>query len=81
MSRYDYLISKEIEEKDYPFYAILMGAMRQADSVNLNRLKHVFPDTYKELVARYNAGGGYLEGEIPENEEVQNEGLQSTESV
>jgi len=32
MSRYDYEISKDI---DYPFYALIMAAMRKADSFNL----------------------------------------------
>jgi hypothetical protein len=42
------------------FYAIVMLAMRRADTDNLERLKTVFPEIHKELVARYNAPGGCL---------------------
>jgi len=46
-----------------PFYALLMAAMREADSMNIKKLKAAFPDTWTELKARYNAPGGRLEGE------------------
>jgi hypothetical protein len=63
MSLYDYKVSREIEAKDYPFYALIMAAMRQADDINLAWLKKGFPDIYSELKARYSAPGGLLTGE------------------
>ena len=60
MSRYDYEISKDI---DYPFYALIMAAMRKADSFNIVRLKTVYPKVWEELQARYDAPGGILPGE------------------
>ena len=63
MSYYDYKMSQKIEVKDYPFYAIIMGAMRKADDINLEKLMTAFPETYKDLKARYNAPGGFLPGD------------------
>lgn len=67
MSLYDYEQSKYIEKMQFPFYAIVMAAMRQADSDNLDRLKEAFPHVWKELQRRYNAPGG----ELPEDENAQ----------
>lgn len=63
MSLYDYLISKEIDARNPPFYAIIMAAARKADDENLLRLEIAFPEIIKELRLRYNAPGGILEGE------------------
>ena len=60
MSHYDYEASKQIAKADPPFYALVMAAMRKADSKNSARLKAAFPGTYDELQARYNAPGGHL---------------------
>jgi hypothetical protein len=60
MSHSDYEISKQIAADDPPFSALIMAAMRKADSRNLAWLKAAFPDTYDELQARYNAPGGLL---------------------
>jgi len=60
MSLYDYQKSLEIAGEDYPFYAILMAAIRQADSDNLELLKQAFPETFSELYARYHSPGGRL---------------------
>ena len=60
MSLYDYQKSLEIAGADYPFYAIVMAAMRQADTNNLRKLEQAFPDTFHELQARYHAPGGLL---------------------
>lgn len=60
MSYYDYNVSRSLADKDYPFDALIMAAMRKADSVNLFFLSDAFPETYKELRARYNAPGGFL---------------------
>jgi hypothetical protein len=45
------------------FYTLLMAAMREADTDNLNKLQRAFPEVLNELQARYNAPGGKLEGE------------------
>lgn len=43
MSLYDYRVSQEIASHDYPVDALVMAAMRKADSSNLERLKLGFP--------------------------------------
>lgn len=60
MSRYDYEISRTIHAEQYPFYALIMAAMRRADTPNLQALCMAFPDVWAELQARYNAPGGVL---------------------
>jgi hypothetical protein len=57
---YDYEVARAITAQDYPFYALIMAAMRRADSVNTLRLRHAFPEVWEELLARYNAPGGSL---------------------
>jgi len=68
MSHYDYEVSKHVSAADYPFYALIMAAMRQADTDNLDSLKEAFPLVHRELQARYNAPGGYLPGELSKEE-------------
>lgn len=63
--RYEYEASKRIALQDPPFYALLMAAMRLADTENLRRLRLGFEDVWQELHARYNAPGGVLPGEQP----------------
>jgi hypothetical protein len=63
MSHYDYLQSQEIATHDYPFYALLMAAMRQADSDNFRIFCDVWPEVVEEMRERYNAPGGLLDGE------------------
>lgn len=65
MSHFDYEKSKIITNLDFPFYAIIMAAMRQADTNNNNALHAAFPEVWEELSARYNAPDGYLPGEVP----------------
>lgn len=69
MSLYDYRESIKIASKEYGFYSLIMAAMRQADDNNLIALQTVFPHTWGELKLRYNAPGGYLEGENNENKQ------------
>ncbi len=57
---YDYEAGRRIEAEDYPFYALIQAAMRQADPDNLYKLRVGFPDEYQELQERYNAPGGQL---------------------
>lgn len=61
---YDYKMAGQIERIGYPFYSLIMAAMKQADTDNLKKLQDAFPDTWRELVARYNApNGGELESD------------------
>ena len=60
MSHYDYEESKVISGQGYSFYALIMAAMRQADTDNLSYLKHGWYGVWQELQTRYNAPGGYL---------------------
>ncbi len=60
MSHHDYEQSKYISMQDWPFYAIIMAAMRQADTNNLELLRFGWPNTYNELQERYNAPGGLI---------------------
>jgi hypothetical protein len=60
MTLYDYQKSKEI---DAPFYALIMAAMRKADSNNIEKLKSAFPELFAELQERYNAPCGIIDGD------------------
>lgn len=63
MSRYDYEVSKQIAAQDPPFDALIMAALRKADSTNADILQAAFPAVCKELVDRYEAPGGRLAGD------------------
>ena len=67
MSYYDYKMSQHIATENYPFYALIMAAMRDADTDNLEKLRKMFPETYDDLARRYNAPGGLLKGESDEH--------------
>ena len=71
MSYHEYMVSRKISAQDHPFYALIMSAMRQADSDNIKKLKFIFPSVYDELYERYHAPGGLLESERKEFEEAQ----------
>lgn len=63
MSFHDYQESHRVSTGDTPFYALIMAAMRRADTANLMLLREVWPGTWAELDARYNAPGGVLPGD------------------
>lgn len=63
MSLFDYEQSKVINREDYSFYALIMAAMRQADSDNIVKLMDAFPDVWSELRNRYNTPWGILPGD------------------
>jgi hypothetical protein len=63
MSLRNYQESLEIGRKDPSFYALIMAAMRKADTANTARLKAAWPDVFEELEYRYWSGGGLLPGE------------------
>jgi len=64
MSLYDYRESVSISSHDHPFYALIMAAMRQADSNNADILREAFPEVWDELQERYNAPGGLIGKEV-----------------
>ena len=66
MSLYDYKRSAYITAQNEPFYALLMACMRQADTDNTDKLRAAWPHIFAELEQRYNAPGGFLEGELKE---------------
>lgn len=70
MARYDYLQSRKLVENDPTFAALIMAAMRKADFLNSEKLKHAWPEIWKELHARYVAAGAWLPGEINDDGEV-----------
>lgn len=61
MSLYDYKASYRLGT--HPFYALIMAAMRQADSDNADRLRIAWPLVWDEFKARYHALDGVLPGE------------------
>lgn len=61
MSYYDY--KKSLELSGAPFYALIMAAMRQADTDNVRLLRMAWPAVWDELEQRYHAPGGLLPGE------------------
>ena len=60
MPLFDYQKSSDLASQDVPFDALIMAAMRKADTKNLIMLKYYWPDLWAELSARYNAPGGVL---------------------
>lgn len=60
MTIHDYMQSKEIGYNNPSFAALIMAAIRKADSTNIEKLKIAFPEIYDELQKRYNAPGGGL---------------------
>jgi len=64
MSWHDYRKSLELAANDVPFYALIMAAMRGADSDNESLLRAAWPEVWEELLRRYHAPGGVL----PEDE-------------
>lgn len=67
MSIYDYEKGLQLElfclDNSIHFYAVVQCAMRMADTMNTEKMKLAWPEVYEELRQRYNAPGGYLEGE------------------
>jgi hypothetical protein len=60
VSLFDYQASQELAAEDRPFYALIMAAMRQADTHNALLLRAAFPETWDELHLRYHSPGGIL---------------------
>lgn len=65
LSHFDYESSKQILLKgDPPFHALIMAAMRKADTENSAALQRAFPTVWHELQQRYDAPGGLLPAEL-----------------
>ena len=60
MSLYDYKESQRLGANDAGFYALIMAAMRKADTDNTAKLKACWPELWDEMFRRYNAPGGIL---------------------
>lgn len=62
MSLVSYLQSRQIvAQRDWDFSALIMAAMRKADTGNAALLREAFPRIHAELAARYEAPGGALD--------------------
>ena len=64
MSWHDYQVSKKIAAECHPFEALIMTAMRQADTANAAKIRAAWPGVAAELQARYDAPGGLLPDEV-----------------
>jgi len=65
MSLYDYCLSLEISKHDPSFYALIISAMRKADTTNMYKLRTMWPELYDEFKRRYHAPGGILPEDSP----------------
>ena len=59
MSLFDYSVSQRLSVDDPPFAALIMAALRKADTRNAAKLSAAFPEICDEMQARYNAPGDY----------------------
>lgn len=59
-----YQVSIDLTNSDPPMSALLMAAMRKADSQNAAILHGAYPQLWAEMQRRYNAPGGRLEDEL-----------------
>lgn len=65
MSLYDYRISRELSVGAPPFAALIMAALRKADTENTVKLWNAWPEICAEMQARYDAPGGVLPSDPP----------------
>lgn len=63
MSLHSYNVSRELGVGDPPFSALIMAAMRKADSSNIIKLQQAFPEIWDELNERYWTPGGLIASE------------------
>lgn len=57
MSVIDYKESLKMAANDYSFTAIIMAAMRKADTQNISKLRIMYPEIWEELLTLYNTPG------------------------
>lgn len=60
MSLYDYQVSRVIDALDPTYEALIMAALRKADSLNALAIRTQWPAIAQECQARYDAPGGIL---------------------
>jgi len=60
VSLHEYEQSKVLASYDYPFYALLMAAIRKADTDNYRKFCDAWPEVVEELRERYDAPGGVV---------------------
>lgn len=60
LMHYDYMQSQQLAQRDPSFAALIMAALRKADTENAAKLRAAFPEIYDEMHARYHAPGGIL---------------------
>lgn len=53
--------SRELSRRDPSFYALIMAAMRKADTTNADILARAYPGVWDDLQARHDAPGGVLD--------------------
>ena len=69
MSYHDYKLSQGILARDPSINSLIMAAMMKADEKNLALLREAWPEVWTELLLRYNAPGGLIDGEtLPTDE-------------
>jgi len=61
---HSYLVMREIERRNFPFYALIAVAMKNADDENLAALKIAFPGLFEETKERYNLPMGMTQNEF-----------------
>jgi hypothetical protein len=81
MSLHAYHVSRAIEKKDAPFYALIMAAMLKADSDNTAKLKAAWPEVWAELEQRYDAPLGVIPADGDVNMEVLRKQIASLEKA
>jgi len=64
MSYHEYLVSRDISDSNPPFYALIMAALRQADTTNATLICACWPEVAAEFEARYNAPAGLIGNEV-----------------
>lgn len=63
----DYWRMLPLVREDLPFYAALAYLIRKADSDNLERLRHAWPEEVDEMMERHNVPAGAI---TPEEEKL-----------
>jgi predicted ArsR family transcriptional regulator len=65
MTLYDYQMSRDLVADDPPFAALIMAALRKADTENAAKISAMWPGIAREMRVRYNAPGGLLASDGP----------------
>ena len=68
MSLFDYRESQALSASDPSFAALMMAALRKADTLNATIIRAEWPEIAREMQARYDAPGGVLPGETAPEE-------------